>query len=160
MAVDFFLKLDGTDGESMQSGHENEIDVQSWSWGETQSGTFAQGSGGGAGKVSMQDFHFVMKVNQASPKLVLNCASGEHIATGCLTCRKAGKTPQEYVKIKFTDIIVSSYQTGGSSGDEIPLDQISLNYAKIEYGYAKQKKDGSLDGMVWKGWDVQKGVAT
>ena len=160
MAVDFFLKLDGTDGESMQSGHENEIDVQSWSWGETQSGTFAQGSGGGAGKVSMQDFHFVMKVNQASPKLVLNCASGEHIATGCLTCRKAGKTPQEYLKIKFTDIIVSSYQTGGSSGDEIPLDQISLNYAKIEYGYAKQKKDGSLDGMVWKGWDVQKSVAT
>ncbi len=156
MAVDYFLKLEGIDGESMANGHENEIDLLSWSWGETQTGTFAHGSGGGAGKVSMQDFHFVMKVNQASPALLLLCATGEHIAKATLTCRKAGKQQQEYLKIKFTDLIVSSYQTGGSAhGDEVPVDQISLNFAKIEHGYAKQKKDGSLDGMKWKWYDVQ-----
>jgi type VI secretion system secreted protein Hcp len=161
MSVDYFLKLDGIDGESMDdNGHKNEIDLLSWSWGETQTGTFSQGSGGGAGKVAMQDFHFVMKVNQASPLLLLKCASGEHISLGTLTCRKAGTTPQEYLKIKFTDLIVSSYQTGGSSGDEVPLDQISVNYAKIEYGYAKQKEGGGLEGMVWKGWNVQTSKAT
>src|SRR5512141_1338481 len=124
MAVDYFLKIDGADGESMQEGHENEIDLQSWSWGETQSGSFSEGGGGGAGKVSMQDFHFVMKVNQASPKLMCNCATGEHFEKAMLTCRKAGGKAEEYLKIKFTDLIVSSYQTGGSSGDDIPLDQI------------------------------------
>jgi type VI secretion system secreted protein Hcp len=159
MAVDYFLKIDGIKGESADDKHKDEIDLLSWSWGETQTGSHATGGGGGAGKVSMQDFHFVMKVNTASPSLILACASGEHIPLAVLTCRKAGKDQQEYLKIKFSDLLVSSYQTGGSSsGDEIPSDQISVNYTKIEYGYAKQKPDGSLDGMTWKGWDLKKNV--
>ncbi len=39
----------------------------------------------------MQDFHFVMKTNKASPKLLLCCANGEHINEATLVCRKAGK---------------------------------------------------------------------
>ena len=78
MAVDYFLKIEGIEGESHDDKHKNEIDLQSWSWGETQTGTHSAGGGGGAGKVDMQDFHFVMAHNKASPKLMLACASGEH----------------------------------------------------------------------------------
>ena len=52
----------------------SEIELESWSWGETNSGTSQAGGGSGTGKVTMQDFHFVMKVNKASPKLILGCA--------------------------------------------------------------------------------------
>lgn len=155
MAVDYFLKIDGIKGESMDSTHKDEIDLQSWSWGETQTGSHAFGGGGGSGKVSMQDFHFVMNANLASPKLLLACANGEHIKAASLVCRKAGKEQQEYLKIKFNDLLVSSFQTGGSSGGEVPMDQISLNYAKIEYSYAKQKPDGTLDGPVTAGYDIK-----
>ena len=96
----------------------------------------------------MQDFHFTMRVNKASPKLFLNCAGGAHIKSALLTCRKAGKTQQEYLKISFTDLLVSSYQTGGSTGEVVPIDQISLNFSKIEIHYAPQKPDGSLDAPV------------
>ena len=156
MAVDYFLKLTTIQGESKDSKHANEIDVLSWSWGETQTGTHAGGGGGGAGKVSMQDFHFVMKTNKASPKLLLACANGEHIPEGTLTCRKAGTDQQEFMKIKFTDLLVSSFQTGGSqSGDEIPMDQISLNYSKIEYSYCEQDKKGQLLGPIMAGYDLK-----
>ena len=37
--VDYFLKVKGIDGESADGKHKGEIDVESWSWGETQSGT-------------------------------------------------------------------------------------------------------------------------
>jgi type VI secretion system secreted protein Hcp len=156
MAVDYFLKIKGIEGESHDHKHKNEIDVQSFSWGETQTGTHAGGGGGGAGKVSMQDFHFVMKHNKASPKLMLACANGEHIGEALLTCRKAGKEQQEFMKIKFYELLVSSYQTGGSSsGDEIPMDQISLNYAKIEYEYKEQAADGTLGGPIKAGYDLK-----
>ena len=154
-AVDYFLKIDGIPGESTDSKHKNEIDLESWSWGETNSGTSSGGGGGGAGKVSMQDFHFTMRVNKASPKLFLNCAGGAHIKSALLTCRKAGKTQQEYLKIKFTDLLISSHQTGGSQGDVIPVDQISFNFAKIEFTYAPQKKDGSLDSPIVQGYDLK-----
>ncbi len=155
-AVDFFLKLEGIDGESQDSKHKNEIDVESWSWGESQAGSHSGGGGGGAGKVSMQDFHFVMKVNKSSPKLLLACATGEHIKKATLVCRKAGKEQQEYLKITLSDLLVSSFQTGGSEGSGVlPMDQISLNYTKIEYEYKEQKVDGTLGGAIKAGYDLK-----
>lgn len=156
-AVDYFLKITGIEGESQDAKHHDEIDVVSWSWGESQTGTMAVGGGGGSGKVQMQDFHFVMYMNKATPKLFLACASGEHLATVVLTCRKAGKEQQEFLKYSFHDCLVSSYQTGGSEmGDIVPTEQISLNYSKMEMEYKEQKPDGSLGGVVKAGWDVKK----
>lgn len=155
MAVDYFLKIEGIPGESTDAKHKAEIDILSWSWGETQSGTSAYGGGGGAGKVNMQDFNFAMNTNKASPKLLLACSSGQHIKQAMLICRKAGKEQQEYLKITFSDLLVSSFQTGGSSGEVVPVDQISLNFSKIEYEYYPQKKDGSLDAKVVHGWDLK-----
>jgi type VI secretion system secreted protein Hcp len=147
-AVDYYLKLDGIPGESTDSKHKNEIDVESWSWGQSNSGTHGGGSGGGAGKVNMQDFSFAMRINKASPKLSLACATGQHIKEALLTCRKAGKEQQEYLKIKFSELLVSSFQTGGSQGEVVPIEQISLNFGKIEISYAPQKGDGTLDSPV------------
>jgi type VI secretion system secreted protein Hcp len=155
-AVDYFLKIEGVQGESTDDKHKNEIDVESWSWGESNAGTFSTGGGGGAGKVSMQDFHFVMKMNKATPKLMLACASGEHIKKAELVCRKAGKEQQEYLKIVLSDVLVSSYQTGGSAGSSVvPMDQISLNFSKIEFEYKPQKADGTLDAAAKAGWDLK-----
>src|SRR3989338_10520822 len=113
-AVDYFLKIDGIDGESTDPGHKGEIDVLSWSWGETNAGIRA-GGGGGAGKVNMQDFHFTMHSSKASPKLMLAVATGKHLPQAILTVRKAGESQLEYIKIKLSDVMVSSYQIGGSS---------------------------------------------
>src|SRR5262249_35189790 len=101
-------------------------------------------------------FHAVMKVNKASAKLLLACATGEHIKKAVLTCRKAGKDQQEYLKITFTDLLVSSFQTGGNThGGIVPTDQFSLNFAKLEYEYKEQKDDGSLAAAVKAGYDLK-----
>ena len=155
-AVDYFLKIEGIPGESQDHKHKDEIQIESWSWGETQSGAHGHGGGGGAGKVSMQDFHFVMKVNKSSPKLLLACANGEHIKSALLTCRKAGKEQQEFLKYKFSDLLISSYQTGGSGGSDIvPTDQISFNFTKIEVEYYTQKPDGGVVLGAKAGYDVK-----
>ena len=155
MAVDYFLKIDGIDGESADSKHKNEIQLESWSWGATQEGSFGHSGGGGAGKVAMQDFNFVMKVNKSSPKLFDACATGSHIPKAVLVCRKAGKQQQEFLTVTFKDILVSSYQTGGSANDVIPTDQISLNFADIEFDYKEQKADGTLGASVKKGYNLK-----
>ncbi|MBZ5584616.1 MAG: type VI secretion system tube protein Hcp [Acidobacteriia bacterium] len=154
MAVDFFLKIDGIPGESQDSKHKDEIQLMSWSWGESQTGTMAFGGGGGAGKVNMHDFAFVMSVNKASPKLLLACANGEHIKNATLVARKAGKDQQEYLTIKFTDLLVSAFQTGGSG--DLPTDSISFNYGKIEYEYKEQNVDGTLKGPIKVWYDLKK----
>src|SRR5918995_7530904 len=144
-AVDYFIKFDGIKGESADAKHKDEIDIESWSWGETNSGTSRSGGRAGAGKVSMQDFNFVMRLNKASPALMRSCATGQHIKAATLSGRKAGKGQQDYLTFKLYDVLVSSFQTGGSeSADIVPTDQVSFNFAKIEVEYKVQKPDGSL----------------
>lgn len=154
--VDFFLKIDGIPGESADHAHGGEIDVLSWSFGAQNAGTMSFGGGGGGGKVSMQDFHFTMRMNKATPKLLMHCADGKHIPAATLTARKSGEGQKEYLKIKFSDLLVSSYQTGGSGGDALPMESVSLNFAKIEFEYKEQKTDGSMGGAITAGWDLKK----
>jgi type VI secretion system secreted protein Hcp len=155
-AVDYFIKFDGIKGESVDAKHKDEIDVESWSWGETHAGAATSGGGGGSGKVSMQDFHFVMKLNRASPGLMKACATGQHIKTAMLSGRKAGKGQQDYLTFKFHDVLVSSVQTGGSEDtDVLPTDQVSFNFAKLEVEYKPQKADGSLGSAVQFRYDLK-----
>jgi type VI secretion system secreted protein Hcp len=160
MAVaDFFLKIDGIDGESADKHHKGQIDISSFSWGATNGGTFSVGGGGGAGKVSFQDLHVSAHVSKASPKLMLACASGEHIKQAVLYVRKAGKTQMEFYNVKLSDVLISSYNSSAHDGaSPRPADQFSLNFAKIEFEYKEQKVDGTLGGAIATGWDIKANV--
>jgi type VI secretion system secreted protein Hcp len=94
MAVDMFLKLDGVSGESKDKAHLKDIDILSWSWGMSNSGTAQQGSG----KVNVQDITISKYIDSSSPKLMLSCCDGTHFVSAQLAVRKAGgASPIEYV---------------------------------------------------------------
>lgn len=156
MASDYHLKIDGIDGESKDAKHTNEIQIQSFSWGNSNAGSSATGTGAGSGKTSFQDVHFTVPVSKASPKLMLACANGDHIKKAVLTVRKQGKDQQEFYVVTLTDIIVSSYQSGGHDGNNsVPTDQFSLNFTTVKFEYKPQKADGTLDAAITAGWDVK-----
>ncbi len=154
MAVDMYLKLEGIDGESEDAAHGNEIDVLAWSWGASQSGTMHQGSGGGAGKVAVQDLSVTKYIDSSSSNLLMRCHSGKHIEEGVLTVRKSGGNPLEYVIFKMEDILITSVSTGGSGGEDMLTENITLCFAKFEYSYVPQLADGSGDASMDFKWDI------
>lgn len=143
MAVDMFLDLKDVEGEAKDKAHKNEIDVLAWSWGVSQSGSFHVGGGGGAGKASFQDISVTKWIDKSSSSLMLICASGEHIPSGTLTVRKAGKKPLEYLIMKMEKIMITSISTGGSGGEDRLTENVTLNFAKINFKYTEQKEDGT-----------------
>ena len=150
MAVDMFMKIEGIDGEKPLG----EIEIESFSWGLSQSGAAAATGGAGAGKVQFQGFHFTSGASKASPKLFLACASGQHLKDATLSCRKSsGESPQTFLVVKMNDVLISSYQTSG--GGEQPTESVSLNFTKITFSYTPQKPDGSAGTPVSAGWDVK-----
>lgn len=156
MASDIFLKIDGIEGESRDDQHKDEIEVMSFSWGVSQAGTLATGGGAGTGKAQFQDLHFTSNMSKASPKLFLACAAGEHIKWATLSGRRAGGDNKQgdYLILKMTDVLISSYQTGGANGS-VPTDQVGMAYAKIEFTYKPQNAEGSLGAPVTAGWDLK-----
>jgi len=154
MSVDMFLKLDDIKGESVDDGHKDEIDVLSWSWGMSQSGTTHSGGGGGAGKVSVNDLSITKNVDKGSPILALSCCNGKHFKKAVLTVRKAGEKPLEYIKITMEEILVSAISTGGSGGQDRITENVTFNFAKFKMEYTPQKPDGSGDAAVEGAWDI------
>lgn len=142
MAVDFFLKLDGIQGESHDSNHKDEIGVLSFGWGGTQVTSVSGTGGSGGGKVNLADLHIVKTYDKASTPLFKAMVSGTHIKSGTLTAAKAGGNGKPFIKIDFDELYVTSIQVSGSS--EIPTESVSFSYNKIKAEYSTQNEKGIL----------------
>jgi len=159
--VDFFLDLGDIKGESTDDKFKGKIELDSFSVSCAQAGTQQSGSGGGAGKVKFQDVHCTKKMDVASNKLMLACASGQHFPTVTLTCRKAGGEQEPFCVWTLTDVLISSYQCGGHGHSEIlPTDQFSMNFGSIKMGYGVQDAKGKVGAMASTGWDVKANTKT
>ena len=153
-ASDIFAKIGDIKGESLDSKHKDEIEVLSYSWGVTNSGSMSSGSGGGEGKAAFHDLSFVHNVDKASPVLMQACATGVHLKEATITHRKAGKGQQEYLIVKMNDVIVTGVTHGGS-GDSGHAENVSLAFAKVALEYKPQKADGSLDAGIHFKYDIK-----
>jgi type VI secretion system secreted protein Hcp len=129
------------------AGHvSNEIEVEAFSWGATNSS-----SNGGTGKVGMQDFQFIVDSGSAGPELWAAVTAGQHIPTVQLHVRKAGVPPEEYLTYTFTDVLVSGYSASG--GADKPQEAVSLQFSKLEEDYRSIMADGDLGALVVSQWD-------
>lgn len=156
MAVDYFLKVDGIVGESTDAKHKNEIDVLGFSFGSSNETGPSTGGGGGAGKAVFDDLVVLAPSSKASPLLWLACASGQHLKSAVLSCRRtAVKTQAEFLKITLTDVTITSYEADGAD-EEQPLDQVALGYGKIELAYTSVDSTGKPQPVVRAGWDLKK----
>ena len=155
MAANYFLKFDpDIKGESMQTGYEGQIEILSYSWGVTQAGGYSYGSGGTSAKANLQDLSVTFRMCPASPKLMQYSATGKHLTSAVLTALQASETPQKYLEITLTDVVISSYQTGGS-GDDKPIESMTLNFAKIKKEYFKQDDKGAVTSAATGQWNQQ-----
>ena len=152
--ADYFLKIDGIPGESRDSKHKDEIELVSFSWGLTNVPSHAA-AGSASGRASFQDFHFTRPVDKASPQLFLACVSGKHIKEANLSVRRAGKAQLEYLKIKFSDVLVTTIQDGAGGGDA-PQESVALAFSRIDFRYQPQQARGAAAGALKAGWDLAK----
>jgi type VI secretion system secreted protein Hcp len=145
--VDLFLKIDGIEGETQDSKHKGELQIKSFSEGVTNKITGA--SSDDAGLSTWRDADFTMSMDKGYPKLFQACVSGDRIKKAVLTFRKAGKGQQEFLKITFSDVLISHCRVEGKTNAAIvPSLSFSFNYAQIEEEYKVQKDDGSLSGAI------------
>lgn len=153
MAVNVFLKF--TDpaikGESTDSNHKEEIQVQSWShsFDQPTKATRSNAGGGTVEQANHSDFSFSKYLDAATDDLLKYCWNGKQIGKAVLTCYRSdgGDAAILYLQIEMEDIIVSNISIGGGGGD-LPMENVSLAYGKVTYKYKSQKPDTGAAGGV------------
>jgi type VI secretion system secreted protein Hcp len=158
MAVDFFLKLDGIEGESADEKQKNQIQLLSFSWGGSQVTSVAGTGGSGAGKADLSDFSIMKYMDKASPKLFQALVKGTHIKTGNLVAIKSGADGKPFLKIDFKEMFVTSQQVSASS--EIPSESVSFSYNEIKIEYSAQNEQGILTTTGAVTYDLKANKAT
>jgi len=130
-----FIKFAGIQGESMARGFEKEIDVLSCSWGVMQAPP--------GGKAQIQDFHFVIQDDKASPKLQEALTNGKHFQKVRIEFVKEASSAkkQEYIRFEMKEAFISSYQLGMADG--MPVESFALSFDKIKIMYQEKMEKGT-----------------
>lgn len=141
----YFLKLDTVAGDSSDSKHKGEIELNSYrimqNEPDEESGT---GMSTQLAPLGDNNLRFLADSSKASPELFAKAASGDAIANAVLTVRKGGRTG-DYMTLKMTNVMLTSYQNSGTDGANA-IDEVLLNYGTIQI----EHNEGT---PVKKGWD-------
>ena len=144
MATEIFAKIGDIKGESLDAKHKDEIEVLSFAWGVSNPGSTGTGGGSGVGKPTFQDLTIVHGIDNATPALLLACATGRRIAEATISHRKAGPNQQDFLIVKLSEVTITS--VGQTGVEEHPYtESVTLKYTKVDLHYRRQKPDGSLD---------------
>jgi type VI secretion system secreted protein Hcp len=147
------LRIDNIQGESILSGHTNEIDILSYSQGISSCNQVSSGSNKTSTcKPIASEMNFMMVLDRATMQLKSAITTGKIINSADFTYIKLGETPFEYYKVHMENINVVSVQESGSS--EKPTVSLSLAFSRIAWKYTMQDPNTGGPGEVTTGgWD-------
>ncbi len=160
-SVSIFLKLKLNKGGLVKGvasapGHEGEVMLESFRWGEENKAAI----GGKGGTCSVRNFEFTKKMCPGSVQLLLACAMSDPVVEAVVSCR--GINTQEkvdFLKWTLTDGIVCSYEAEADADSAVPLERVSIRFRAMVVEY-KTRTDGTLGGTFSARIDVGANTAS
>jgi type VI secretion system secreted protein Hcp len=154
-----FLELEGVKGEAQDSKFKDQIELQSFHWGVSNSSSYESGTGGNIGAGTIHEVSFSKYMCKASTELMRRCANGKAIAKGKLSLYKlAGENDDAkmvYYQTKFEKIVFRSYQVAASGAAQLPMESLSMAFVIMEPQYTPQDNDGGAMPAIHFKYDVQ-----
>lgn len=158
MATDFFIKINGIDGESSDKQHAKWIEVIRFSHGASQNLATGRATDV-AGRGQFLPFIFVHAVDKATPKLQHHCMSGQQITSiEFQVCRAIGGAQVPVYEIKLENVKVAKATVTNevlgdpsASGLDVvyqPIETVELVAAKMTWKVTPIKADNTKDGAI------------
>ena len=144
--VDWWLRLDGIDGESTDREHPRQIEVLALDWQATQKSTSAAGAGS-------KDISLALATSSASPAILKKCVQGAAVPTATISGRKSGEGQRDFLTWDFTSLRFKSYDVAFTEGP--PIDVVTFSFTQVTMTYRPQDPKGGLGTPVVVTWNVK-----
>ena len=171
MAENFYLILDGIQGDSTRVGVENSIECNALYHeiaqpkSESATGTSRTSSSVSHGVISV-----VKRIDRATPKLIEACNIGQVIASGRIELHGgvgvSDGGPVKYYEIELESVLVTGVRTEQLNNlfpesDETPvIERVSLAYNRIEWTFYRRDQNGSLQSEIKTNFDLATNTKT
>ena len=158
MANDFFIKIDGIDGESVDKSHGKWIECTGFDHGSEQP-VVAGRSTDVTGRGHFIQFTFTHLIDNETIKIQQFCRSGQKIAkVQFQVCRAVAGAQVPVYEITLENVKISSARVGnieiddeGTLGDDtsgVPTETVNLVADKMTWKYTSIKYDNTKDGAL------------
>jgi type VI secretion system secreted protein Hcp len=129
-------------------------EVLSYSWGANSNASISS-TGFTSSKAQFADLHVTKKVDVASPNFGKAVATGTHYPSATLTLYKSaeGSKPIGYMIYQMTDVLITRVNHGGSA-DDMPTEEISLAYAKLQVTHKQLSEAGAVERQTLFSYDL------
>lgn len=158
MAFDVFIHFDGIEGEGNDESHAGWMEIENFHMAHSHRISTTDSSAGGAttARTDFGEFTFEKMMDLATPHLALFCADGTHINKIVVEVCRAGKEKVKFMEYRFENCLISAF-TSSSYNGEYPIDDVAINFGKVEWRYIRQNRTGGVaQGSVAAGWDLEK----
>jgi type VI secretion system secreted protein Hcp len=162
MAFDMHIKFGSgkvkIEGSSNHAKHKGEVPILSWSWGASNTGDLHGGTGASGGKAHVQDISITKYVDSCSNSLLNTVCTGGRIDQAWLYVTNATGEQTDFLTLELSEgVLVTSYSTGGSGGEDRMTENITLHFGKFKYSFQPQDEKGAkLGGAKEFSYDMQK----
>jgi type VI secretion system secreted protein Hcp len=145
-----FMHVDGgsigtVEGEATGKGHEKWITLSGYDGDATAPTATGAGGGAGAGKVQLKPIVVTKPIDKSTPKLFQALVTGTRLPTVQIDfVRPDGVAGEEvFYSVKLEQVIVTDvHQSDAGTSSGRPLEQVSLDFQKIEITYGGSTASG------------------
>ena len=154
----YYVKYDGVNGESTDTGHDQWINILSAEWGVERPTAGVAGANRLRGTATPSDMTFRMSYDKAAPQLLEKCVSGAIIPRVEFEAVSANGTT--YLRYELKNVLITSYSVSGDVEIGVPVVTVGNNFEEITVVYTEIKDDGSTGDIVETDWQVKSGIVT
>jgi type VI secretion system secreted protein Hcp len=156
---EYYLKIQGIKGNATEAHHKGWIDIRNYTHGikgMPPSSSLARITPARTyGKAMAGEFTINKAADLASSYLSRMSIRGMRIPQVKIEQRWIMPDKTVYMVIVMQNVLVSSYQPSGSSGEPAPLEEVSFKYTSIEWEYTTSGPgEGREGGNIDSEWDV------
>lgn len=153
MVVDYYLRIDGVQGESTEKDHAGWIELYSYAWG-AQVTTNAGAGGAATGRATVDAVVVTFRLGRMSPQLFNLVVNGRRAQSATLHGVRTRDRPQKVVELEMANVTVTSYDSSAAAGDGA-TDSIALRFGSVTYSFWPQNEDGTVGAAVVAAWDAR-----
>ena len=146
-AVDYFLEIDGVEGESQDAKLFKSVEIEAFSWGASS----------GEKKVALQDLSVSKFVDLASPQLFQRLVQGTTIPSVELIGLTSGEVQTVFLRYCLQNVRVSSQSQSGNRGGDSARENVTFAYGSFTQQYTRLDAKGGAADTVFAGWNTTTG---
>jgi type VI secretion system secreted protein Hcp len=88
-----------------------------------------------SGRAEYEDFSITKDVDKATPKLMLDCATGEVIPKVTLEVIPARRDKRESLVIEMTNVVIASVAPQSTTGTNRPTESVTFSFEELKWEY-------------------------